>query len=214
MIRKILFQCLLASSLVAGGSAFAAHKSTAKKETPAAETSATDGPVRFAPVVTSGSVGNWSYRCVFKGDSLSAGPQNCLIQQELAVQQKGQRPVPLGMVVLARAPQSANQASLADRPWHIAIVAPAGLSLQKQPQISTDQNAPVALSWESCANSGCISSADLTTSQAKEFHLASSGSFVASRLEGTNDLKISFSLKGLDKAMDRVQSWIDHPPFH
>lgn len=212
MVSRAFFRCLLASSIVMGTSAFAAHKNSAKTES---ATAATEGPLRFAPVTTSGTVGNWIYRCTFKGESLSDGPQNCIIQQELAVQQKGQpRPIPLGMVVLARTLQNTSQKSLADRPWHIVVVAPAGLSLQKQPQVSTDKNKPVLLSWESCANSGCISSADLTTSEAKEFQRAASGNFVASRVEGTNDLKISFSLKGIDMAMERIQDWINHPPFH
>ncbi|QHI96227.1 hypothetical protein GT348_08325 [Aristophania vespae] len=203
MICKLIKSVLLITPFIIGSTSQAASDSNKdSKET----------PPQSSPITISSSIGEWSYRCTFPLKGASEDPQSCIVQQTL-IAQKGQKSVPLGMVVLARATDNAKKSPLSKRPWRLTVMAPLQLSLKTQPEISIDNKKSLSLEWQSCVATGCLASLDLNKAEAQQFQNGKTGQFKAGKIVGGGTLTIAFSLNGAETAMQNIDSWIKHPPL-
>lgn len=166
-----------------------------------------------SPVVMSGTAGEWGYRCVFPPNSPAKGPQFCLMQQSLMMRGDGGKAEPLGAVILARATEDVDREPIAGRPWRVTAMVPLALSLKTDARIAVEGQSPVRLQWQSCISTGCMASADLSAVQAEQFARGQTGHIMVDKVsEGT--LTINFALDGASAAMQQIDGWIQHSPFH
>ncbi|MFT8815085.1 invasion associated locus B family protein [Acetobacter fabarum] len=194
LLYKLFFTSLTSTLFVSSGYAAA----TTKAITSLAATS---------PVTLSGSVGEWTYRCVFPSDTPSVAPNICIIEQQLITQDVHKQTIPLGSVFLARSSDDPINNPLSSRPWHLTLMTPLGLSLKNNPRLIVDKTAPFTLAWQSCVTSGCLSTLDLNKDQVDALRHSHTGHIEIDKLAG-GVFTINFTLEGVDVALKTLENWI------
>ncbi|WP_198024352.1 invasion associated locus B family protein [Asaia astilbis] len=161
----------------------------------------------------SGSVGDWTYRCIYPAGSLQASPTICTVEQRLYKEDADKKDVAIGGVIFARATPDPVKQPLFSRPWRLTLMTPLGLSLVKPARLVSDANAPLSLAWQSCVATGCLSVLELNEQQARVLRHGKQGHMQINKLlDGV--LTINFALDGLDGALTTVEQLMTRPSSH
>ncbi|GBR10225.1 invasion associated locus B family protein [Asaia siamensis] len=166
-----------------------------------------------SPATVSGSVGDWTYRCIYPAGSLNGAPNICTVEQRLSKQEADKKDVPIGGVILAKATPDTVKMPIASRPWRLTLMTPLGLSLVKPAHLVADANAPLTLAWQSCIPTGCLSVLELTEQQSRALRHGKQGHMQINKLlDGV--LTINFALDGLDGALAAAEQLMARPASH
>ncbi|MDR6182132.1 invasion associated locus B family protein [Asaia bogorensis] len=166
-----------------------------------------------SPATVSGSVGDWTYRCIYPAGSLNGAPNICSVEQRLFKQDADKKDVPIGGVILAKATPDAAKMPIASRPWRLTLMTPLGLSLVKPSHLIADSNPPLTLVWQSCIATGCLSVLELNDQQVRVLRHGKEGHMQISKLlDGV--LTINFALNGLDGALSATERLMAQPSAH
>ncbi|WP_336763390.1 invasion associated locus B family protein [Asaia sp. VD9] len=200
-IARLFLLSAISSTLITVPS-FAATEKAPAANTPAA-----------SPATVSGSVGNWTYRCIYPAGSMNAAPNICTVEQRLFKQEPDKKDVPIGGIILAKATPDAIKMPISSRPWRLTLMTPLGLSLVTPARLVTDTSAPLTLAWQSCIPTGCLSVLELTDLQARALRHGKQGHMQINKLlDGV--LTINFALDGLDNAMAATEQLMARPSSH
>lgn len=166
-----------------------------------------------SPTTVSGTVEDWTYRCIFPAGSLNTPPSMCTVEQRLFREDADKKNVSIGGIVLAKATPDPVKTPIAGRPWRLTLMTPLGLSLSKPSRLVVDDHTPLNLAWQSCIQTGCLSVLELTDQQSRILRRGKQGHMQIDKLlDGV--LTINFALQGLDDALTAAETLMSRPLSH
>ncbi|GBQ91197.1 invasion protein B [Gluconacetobacter johannae DSM 13595] len=169
---------------------------------PAAPPAATAAPAASLAQLSQSS-GQWAYRCLY-AKAPTSGPVLCTVEQRLVVQNAQKQAVQAGGVVFSRSRTAGAGLSAA---YELTVQAPLLVSLVRPPTIAIDDGAPVPLTWQVCAASGCIARlATLPDAFLSNAQHGKVGHIQIGTVQGAT-VTINFDLTGLDTAVGTLDTW-------
>jgi len=170
-----------------------------------AQTPPPANPAAAAPKLLAQKFDDWTWRCVAPAGG--AAPTGCEVAQAVKVNQEGKTVEVLNLAV-SKATDKAGKveyALVALTPLDVHLPSQFGLLIGDDKAKGKDKQKPILTQYRNCNQMGCFVVMPIDAATVSKFKQAQEGAGFFRLINGKT-VKVVFSLKGFDKAIDALAS--------